>query len=597
LILWVFLATSIPVRGQGDFVTSSDISGGTAVYVFRTSRKAKKRNFVSRRKSKARRTANQRSTTRRKVVSQSKTVAKRYRSKRSINKISPDDFKKVEIQLARKTPEEASKIFAGAAEYFIEEESDLEKAAGYLEEAISLNPNNNDAKLAFSELSVTLGNLALDDAKLSRDLRYRKALSLFEQAVKNDPTNSLAYVGLAQVYDEQNDEDQARANYEKALELDSTLSSVKAALGYIYYGDGRIDDSNRLIGEALAEGEDNAEIQYFLGLIRYKQGNDSEAATALRKSIAADFDNAEAHYYLGAVLNRMGKDQEAIKEFETSLTLDPKFVNAWFELGVVYYNNGRFEDAIHAFDRSVSENSNSNEELQRIYAESFSNWAEAYRQVGDMDKAIAKYRVAVSLITDDADLFSTFGFVLGSRKLWRDAITNFEKAVSVEPDAIAYANLGWAYLRSAQDNREVRYFDRERADLENARTALQTAVSKDDNSLAANLNLGIVLNDLGRYREAIVPLRKADQLNRNWLPAVFELGDAYLGSGDYGEAARQFEQAIDIDKKYAFAYFGLGKAQHMRGKKKEALKARDKLQGLDSSLARQLDSFFFKNPR
>ena len=595
--MWAFLASGLPLGAQGDAVTVIDISGGSSVYVFRTSRKAKKNNFVARRKSTAKRSASQKRSTRRKVVSESKVVAKKNRSKRTINKVSPAEFKKVEIQLKRMPRQQASKIFAGAAEYYIDTESDYQKAAGFLEEAIDLDPDNKDAKLAFSELSVTLGNMALDDTNLGRDLRSRKALSYFEQAVKNDPTNSLAYVGLAQVFDEQDDGDQARANYEKALELDPTLSSVKAALGYIYYGDGRIEDSDRLISEALESGEDNAEIQYFLGLIRYKQGKDPEAEAALRKSIREDSENAEAFYYLGAVLNRMGRDKEAIKEFENAIKLDPKFVNAWFDLGVTYYNNERFDEAISAFDTSVSLNPNSTDELRRIYAESFVNWAEAYRQVGDLDRSIAKYRIAVSLITDDADLFSTFGFVLGSKGLWKDAITNFEKAVAVQPDTLAYTNLGWAYLRSAQDNHAIRYFDREKADFAKAATALETAITMDSENLAANLNLGIALNGLGKHADAIAPLTKAYRLSPNWLPAVNELGDAYFGTGDYESAEKQYKQTISIDDKFAVGYFNLGKAQHMRGKKKDASKTLGKLQKLDKRLANTLVSFFARNPR
>ncbi|NNE68688.1 MAG: tetratricopeptide repeat protein [Pyrinomonadaceae bacterium] len=594
-IIWVFLLSGFPVSGQGDFVTSSDISGGAAVYVFRTSRKAKKRNYVSRRKSRAKRTKKQKRTSRRKVVRQSKTVARRYRKKRRINKVTPQEFAKIDIQLARKTPQEASKIFAGAAEYFIEKDSDYQKAAGYLEEAIQLDPNNKDAKLALSELSVTLGNLAIDDTSLSRDLRFRKALSLFDQAVKNDPTNSLAYVGRGQVYDEQDENALARENYEKALEIDSSLSAVKAALGYIYYGEGRIEDSNILITEALAEGEDNEEIQYFLGLIRYKQGQDDAAAAALRKSISIDAENAEAHYYLGAVLNRKGEDQNAINSFERSVQLDPKFVNAWFDLGVVYYNNERYQDAINAFDKAVRDNANSTDELRRIYAESHANWAEAYRQMGDLDLAISKYRIAVGLITDDAELFSTFGFVLGSKNLWKDAVTNFEKAVDIQPDALNYANLGWAYLRSAQNNREVRYFDRERADLEKAATALQTAVQKDDSLIAALLNLGSVLNGLGRHNDALGPLQKANSMNRNWLPAMYELGVAYLESRRYSEAQNQFEKVIKKQKNFGHAYLGLGKAQHMSGKTKEARKTYERLKKFDAGLANRLETFFIQN--
>jgi tetratricopeptide (TPR) repeat protein len=597
VLTWAFLMGSIPVHAQGDFVTSSDISGGSSVFVFRSSRKAKKKNFVARRRSKAKRTVKQRRSTRRKVVRQSKQVAKRNRNRRTIKKVSPQDFKKVEIQLARKSPQEASKIFTGAAEYFIEEESNLEKAAAFLEEAISLDANNNDAKLAYSELSVTLGNKALDETQISRDLRFRKAESWFNQAVKYDPKNALAFVGLAQVYDEQEKNDLARENYEKALELDSGLSEVKAALSFIYYGDGRLDDADVLIGQALEGGQDNAEIQYFLGLIKYKKGADNEAAAALQSSIDLDSENAEAHYYLGAVLARMGESNKAIQSFERSTTLDPSFVNAWFALGVEHYNNERYPDAIAALDKSVADNTNNNDELRRIYAESFVNLAESYRQTEQFDKAISKYRIAVSLIKDDDDLYSTFGFVLGSKGLWKDAITNFEKAIEIKPDSINHANLGWAYLKSAINNREVRYYDREKADLEKSKGALYKAVELDPNLVAANLNLGSVLNDLGEHSAAIEVLSKAIDLKDDWMPAHYELGEAYLESGDYDNAVTQFKRVIKLDKKFAFAHYNLGRAEHMRGKKKNAKKALKDLRKLDVRLADRLDRFFLQNPR
>lgn len=596
-VLWSFLAAGLPVRAQGDLVTSTDISGGSSVFVFRESRKARKSNSVARRSSKAKRSASQKRATRRNVVSQSKVVAKRYRSRRNIKTITPQEFAKVDIQLARQSPEEASEIFAGAAEYYLETESDPQKAAEYLEQAIELDPKNNDARLAFSELSVTIGNQALDDVKLSTDLRQKKAFGYFKQAVENDPKNSLAFVGLAQVYDDQDDEDNARINYEKALQLDPTLSEVKAALGFLYYGEGRIEEADKLIEEALASGDDSAEIQYFLGLIRYKQGNDKAAEAALRKSISIDADNPETFYYLGAVLNRMSKEKEAAEELEKATFRDPKFVNAWFDLGVTYYNSERYQDAIDAFDKGVAENTNSNDELRRIYAESFANLAETYRQMGELDKAITKYRVAVSLVKTDADLFSTFGFVLGKKGRWKDAITNFEKAVEVKPETLEYANLGWALIQSALDNKSLRYFDREKADLERAKVALAKSVELDPKNVAAQLNLGSVLNELGQSAEALKSLKKANELTKDWLPAVNELGEAYLETGDYENASKLFYQALKLDSSATYVYYNLGRSEHMRGKKKEAKKALDELRKRDPNLAAKLDRFMVENRR
>ncbi len=597
VILWSFLASGLPLRAQGDLVTSTDISGGSSIFVFRDSRKAKKSNFVARRSSKARRSASQKRATRRNVVSQSRTVAKRYRSRRNINTITPEEFRKVDIQLARKSPQDASKIFAGAAEYFLEKESDNQKAAEYLEQAIELDPTNVDAKLAFSELSVTIGNEALDDMTLSPDMRRKKALGYFKQAVDNDPKNALAFVGLGQVYDDQNDDENARINYETALGLDQSLSEVKAALGFLYYGEGRIDEADTLIEEALDSGEDSAEIQYFLGLIRYKQGDDKAAEAALYKSISIDPGNSEAYYYMGAVLNRMGDANAAIEALKKATELDPKFVNAWFDLGVTYYNTEQYRNAIDTFNKADAENTNGDDELRRIYAETFANLAETYRQIGEYENAITKYRLAVSLIKDDADLYSTFGFVLGKKGSGKDAITNFEKAVEVNPDTVNYANLGWALMQSAIDNHSLRYFDREKVDLERAKVALAQAVAMDGNNVAAQLNLGSVLNDLGQSRDAVASLERANSLRKDWLPVVYELGEAYFANGDYDNAARQFSQAIKIDNNFVYAYFNLGRAEHMRGRKKEAKKAQDELRKRNARLADTLETFFVQNRR
>ncbi|MEZ5306801.1 MAG: tetratricopeptide repeat protein [Pyrinomonadaceae bacterium] len=586
---------TLPVGAQGDFVTSTDISGGSSVFVFRSSKKAKKSNFVARRKSAAKRTTKQRTTARKKVVSESKVVAKKNRVRRTIKKITPQEFQQLDLNVIRKSPQEASKVLAGAAEYYIEKDSDYEKAAAYLEEAITLDPNNKDAKLALSEISVTIGNLALDDTSLSRELRYSKALSYFEQAKENDSMNALALVGLAQVYEAQDEIDKARENYEKALELDSNMPEVKAALAYIYFADNRIGDSDRLLEEAIAGGEDNAEIQYFLGMVRYRQGRDKEAEKALRGSIALDDQNAEAHYYLGAVLVRIGEPEKAIESYTRATTLDPKFVNAWADLGVALYNAERYSEAATAFEKAVNENTNQTDELKGIFAESYGNWAETFRQLGDFDKAIAKYRVAVSLNPNDQEMITNFGFTLGAKKLWKDAIRNFEKAVELDPDAFNYANLGWAYLNSANFNAEFNNAALEKADLEKSREALKAAVEKDPNLTAALVNLGSVLNRLNQHSEAVPVLEEAVRHNKRWLAASYELGIAYLESGNYDKAVDQFKAAIKIDKEFGFAYLGLGKAEFKRGKTKNAEKVMDDLRKLNPKLADRLQAFFNSN--
>lgn len=609
-IISAFLFNAIiPANAQGDFVTSGRIGGSSSVYVFRSSSTAKKSSYAPKRKSVAKRTVKQRRVTRKTIAKQSVVVAKKNRVRRKIKVVTPKELEVIDVN--RKTPQEASKVLAGAGEYFVQQD-DYDKAVGYLEQAVELDDKNNDAKLALSEAYTVLGDKTLESADEYAELAAKalqennndavkkflgqerlarqSAEKSFRRAIELDPKNASAYASLGGYLDslgtEANDAE-AKANYEKALELDSALTNVKAPLGIIYYQAGLVEKSERYITEAISGGEDNAETQYFLGLIRYKQNRNDEARKALETSIRLDDDNAEAHYYLGAIYSRLDNDDKAIGQYLRATSLDPKFVNAWFDLGVTYYNLKQYQNAIDAFSKAIKLNMNQSDEEKRIYAESFGNLAEAYRQTEQYDLAISKYRNAVDLV-EDPELYSTFAFVLARDEKWSEAIRTFEKVTQLKPDAISFANLGWAYYQESQYQANFRRFDKQKASLQKGKTALQKAIQADPNLAAAYLNLGITMNDLGEHKEAIKILEKANTMQKKWVFAVNELGIAYRKNNEFDKAIEQFERAIKMDKNYGLAYFALGETEIAKGDVKEANKTLSELKKVDSKLADKL---------
>jgi superkiller protein 3 len=620
-IIWTFLLSSFPAKGQ--VIVPGNIAGGSSKYVIVGLKK--KGNYSSRRSSQAKRTAKQRSTTRRQVVKQSQEVAKVNRVRRDIDEVTPEEYKRLEVRIKRMPKEEASKVLAGAGEYYVKRD-EVDKAVTYLEGAVELDPANGDAKLALSEVYTTVGDQALVKADEYNELAAKataandsaaaklngalanteteKAESYYTEAIKLDPRNPSAYVGLGQFYDAENKDDLAKVNYEKALEIDPNLSEVKGPLGIIYFQDGEVAKADQLIGESLADDPDNAESQFFLGLIRYKENRNDEAVKALRKSISLDDDNAESHYYLGASLNRLGKDDEAVREFERSVSIDQRFVNAWFDLGVAYYNKGEYDKAIAAFEKAIEFNNDQTDELRNINNESYANLAEAYRQAGKIDLSISKYRVAVSRVKNDPELLTTYGFALAERDLWEPAIESFKNAEDLKSDAPTYAtNLGWAHYKAAMFYAVRNQKDKQASHLSTARTILEKAASAygssgnedRENQAATNYYLGIVLNDLGDYKTAIGVLRKANNLSsEKWAAAVNELGISYRKSNDYKSAIKQFKRAVDIQQDYVFALFNLSEAEFQSGDEKEARKVQEKVKRLDPRLSAQLDRIFRK---
>lgn len=553
---------------------------------FENPEKLKKRGLRSTSNQRARRTKKQRRRTRRNVVKQSRTVAKKNRVRRKIKIVTQKEFE--EIKVNRKTPQEASKIFAGLAEFHLRRDG-LEKAVLAYEEAVQLDSANKDAKHGLSEVYTRIGDIALNAEK------YSKAEKDYAAAIKLDPKNSSAYAGRGQVYDEKEDELKAKADYEKAIELDPSLTRVYAPLGIIYYQEGETEKAEQYINNALAGSSENAETQYFLGLIRYKQNRNAEAVIALRKSIGIDADNEDAHYYLGAALYRLGKESEAIGEYEKTIQIDPKYVLAWFDLGVAYYNSGRYKDSISAYNTSIKFNSNQTTELKKVFGLSFQNVAEAYRQTNQFKLAESKYRVAVDHIKDDPELYGKFGFVLGRLKKWSVAIANFEKAVAINPDAISYANLGWAHYQDALNDEEFNYpKERINAKLRKAKPALEMAVQKDSTFAAARLNLGVVLNGLGESAQAARVLEEAVKLRKNWLPVENELGVAYLNNKQYSKAVKQFKKVTKKNKSFVWAFYNMARAEIFRGNKKAARKIQKKISKMDQTLANKLETDFIQ---
>ena len=269
----------------------------------------------------------------------------------------------------------------------------------------------------------------------------------------------------------------------------------------------------------------------------------------------------------------------------------------------VAYNDEKYADSITAYQKSITTNTNQNDELRDRYYEAHGNSGEAYRQLADassdpaekkknLDLAISKYRVAVGRVKDDPELYSNFGFVQGQRDQWKGAIDNFKKALALKADDISYVNLGWAHYQAAQYDLKYNYKDRARLKLQESRDALINAVKLSPNMAEAHLNLGIIQNYLKEYKDAENTLEKAVKFKKNWLPAMTSLGVAYLNQDKNDDARKQFKNVLKKDKKNPQIMYYLALAEFKRNNLKEAVKIQKEVKKKDGKLANRLNAVF-----
>jgi tetratricopeptide (TPR) repeat protein len=110
--------------------------------------------------------------------------------------------------------------------------------------------------------------------------------------------------------------------------------------------------------------------------------------------------------------------------------------------------------------------------------------------------------------------------------------------------------------------------------------AAQAAVELFDESGSAHYNLGVALQDFGRYDEAFAAYQEAIQREQR-ATRLNGLGIVYRAQGRHEEAIAAYQRAIDLDPENALPHNGLGNVYSAQGRYEEAIAAYQRAIELD----------------
>src|ERR1035437_456615 len=152
----------------------------------------------------------------------------------------------------------------------------------------------------------------------------------------------------------------------------------------------------------------------------------------------------------------------------------------------------------------------------------------------------------------DAAVYFYKGFNEDEKQNYDAAISNYEKAVAINPKLVeAYNNLGSAYD--------------DKGDIETAIFYYKKAIAINPKFAGAYNNLGIAYINKGDIETAIIYYKKAIAINPEYAKAYYNLGVAYDYKGDFETEIIYHKKAIAINPEYADAYYNLGNAYTQKG--------------------------------
>ncbi|MCX8059236.1 MAG: tetratricopeptide repeat protein [Spirochaetes bacterium] len=408
-----------------------------------------------------------------------------------------------------------------------------DKSIDSFSKALSYDPNNIDAMEG-----MVLNYIALKDEE--------KAKNYIEKLYKADPKNFIANKYLGKMALDAKNYNQALAHIETAYKVnpddkENIINYLKAL-----YSLNKFNEVISLAQNSLKKEPKYVDEYLFLSLSYWKIGQGNNSISTFNEGLKSNnyYDETYKYKYFynyGKVLADLKKFNEAEEMFKKSIEINNSYLLPYEELGSLYINNlKKYKEAIQVLEKAI--------QLGGVNYTNYFNLGTAYKEMGDMQKALENYASAINenkKITDvnqRSQNYAKVYSIIGNMILKDDPAKSYE----YYKKALTYAS---PFIETY--------------------SGFCDAALKIDNFNDLN-----TLNDTVTKFEANVKTSISSDLDINREKANFyvKAGTLYFKLKVFDKAESMAKKAISLISKYASAYDLIIEALIAQKKYDEALK-------------------------
>lgn len=403
---------------------------------------------------------------------------------------------------------------------------------------------------------------------------------------------------LASVYNQRgihylgkDDLDHAIQDFDEALLIDTTNSDYLAWRGFSYIQKGDYDRAMHDLNEAIQFKPDSSFALNNRGDIFHHQGDDMSAIHDFNEAIRLQPD------YMVALNNRcfsraiVGQLAAALEDCNQALKIEPNNSSALGNRAFVYLKMKMPDAAIADFNAALKidpqtptyiygrglakcmtgESSACKSDMQtalflqpnidKFYAKSgFSDslptaqpvtqpstyvrddhWKFCVGGDANTDQQITECSVIINSGQENnaslAAALNNRGNAYEGKRLFDKAFQDYKKSIDLNPDALAYYNLGTLYLF-------------QKSDYLHAIETYSAAIRLKPDYIEAINNRGVAYDNKGDSNHAIADYTEVIRLKPDYLYAYFNRANDYQDKGDYQQAIQDYTSAINLKPDY-----------------------------------------------
>ena len=361
------------------------------------------------------------------------------------------------------------------------------------------------------------------------DGEFDAATILLKELQAIEPTNEEIYVQQASIFSKNDKHQQA-------------IDSLKIALLYT---------------------DDEADILAMIGMEYLFLDNFDEARLNFAKCLTVDFEDYSSLYNVIYCFDMQNQHKEAIDYLNDYIEKDPYCEVAWHQLGRQYFILENYKEALRAFDYAVL--------IDESFVGAYLEKAKTLEQLKEYAEAIENYKITIDLDDPTSFVYLRIGECYEMLNKPNLAIKYYKKAVHEDPlldkgwlaitelsisnknyyKALFYINkaieideknsLYWR--KYAEINLKLNFFE------ETVR-AFQNCILLQDFDITIWVGLSDVLCYLGDYKDALINLKKASKVFKDFAELEYRLSGIYFKLNDYSKGKKHLLNALTIDFEY-----------------------------------------------
>ncbi|WP_167884092.1 tetratricopeptide repeat protein [Leptospira wolffii] len=380
--------------------------------------------------------------------------------------------------------------------------------------------------------------------------RSAQAIDALQKAILKDPNNIYAYYNLVLAYKHGGQPTAARNVALQAQKIAPDDPKIQLMVGNLF---NEINDPDAAIDayrQGLSSSPDDPYLTYNLAVSYFKKGEIPQAEEQFKLVVLRSRGGklaALSSSYLGNIAYNRGDYTAAEHHFREAAVLTPNDAKALYNLSIILKKNGKLEESLKYMELAKQSGAN-DPELFRSIAEGFEQLNQGEQSIDALQKGLKYNPNNLDLLFQLAETYYNRGDLLAAEETYR-RIVNSTPGDSYTETALL--NLGVVLDQMERYGEAITYLNR--------------VLDLNPKNAKAYYNLGLVYKHSGNGTQAIENFRRASYIDPNDIKPKEALGDYYLENKFYREAVEEysvlFKQKEDYYRaalKLAEAYMGTG---------------------------------------